>query len=124
MEIQEMINVMQACARGEKIQSRLIGYGEWCDIPIPTWDFTTWEYRKKPEPPKPKYVPFETSQEVFDAMKVHGEWIENDQFAITKRIFFFSKNHDDLLINGLSASCMLDRWHFLDGTPFGKEVTE
>ena len=46
----EMIAVIQAHQRGEKIQFRDFSAKEWQDTYIPAWDFGSCEYRVKPEP--------------------------------------------------------------------------
>ena len=62
----EMIEVMQAYDRGEKIES---GYGGvWVDIDMPEWSWGLRDYRVKP-----KYVPFETPEEFLTALRKHGD---------------------------------------------------
>lgn len=47
----EKIAVMQAFARGEKIECTEIGYGGWSSTDVPLWDWEGFEYRiAKPEP--------------------------------------------------------------------------
>lgn len=47
----EMIAVMQAAERGETVQWRpSISVGDWTDVVIPAWDWTTRQYRVKPKP--------------------------------------------------------------------------
>lgn len=65
MTTDEMIEVLQAFKNGKVIQGRRKGVSEWRDAtagPGGAWDFLTWDYRVKPEPPKPREwiaVPFE-----------------------------------------------------------------
>lgn len=48
----EMIAVIQAHKEGKQIQSRRGDW--WIDIFEPSWDFSKYDYRIKPEPPKPR----------------------------------------------------------------------
>ena len=51
----EMIAVIQAHRDGKAIQ--FCGYGmagAWDDVIHPDWDFANYNYRIKPEPPKPR----------------------------------------------------------------------
>lgn len=77
MTHEEMISVIQAHKEGKQIQYRRIGNTEWLDTPKPAWNFVLFEYRIKPEPPKPKYRPFKDASEAFAEVKKHGGWIKN-----------------------------------------------
>jgi hypothetical protein len=51
----EMITVLQADKDGKVIQCRhLYNDDEWADSLIPCWNFGNFEYRIKPEQPKPR----------------------------------------------------------------------
>jgi hypothetical protein len=50
----EMIAVIQAHKERKEIQSCLKGNDDWRDVLDPYWDFRTFNYREKPEPPKPR----------------------------------------------------------------------
>ena len=66
--VQDKINVMQAFIEGKEIESRHVGLCEWAYTPSPLWQWGIYEYRVKQK----NYRPFETIDEVFDAMKLHG----------------------------------------------------
>ena len=51
----EMVAVIQAHKRGEKIQCRAYSEFAWQDIDNPSWDFSCFRYRVAPEP-KPDVV--------------------------------------------------------------------
>ena len=53
----EMIEVMQAYDRGEKIEA--VYNDVWVDIDMPEWSWGLRDYRVKP---KKSYVPFETAE--------------------------------------------------------------
>ena len=62
----EMIEVMRAYERGEKIE---VCYGgDWKEIDLPSWSWGLRDYRVKQEP---KFVPFDTAEEFLEAQMVH-----------------------------------------------------
>lgn len=50
MTIQEKIDAMTAFRDGKEIEFRIIDSGKWIESREPNWDFTSFEYRIKPEP--------------------------------------------------------------------------
>lgn len=56
MTHKEMIDVIRAAELGHPIQSRPKDRPaqDWGNIAEPSWDFYHWDYRVKPEPPKPR----------------------------------------------------------------------
>ena len=50
MNTDEMIEVMQAYARGEAIEVSNKGANDWSEIKYPLWDWNSFEYRVKPIP--------------------------------------------------------------------------
>ena len=50
MKIIEMVAVMLASDRGEKIQVRHLTDASWADCSSPTWNWLTYEYRITPKP--------------------------------------------------------------------------
>ena len=118
----EMIEVMQAYDRGEKIES---GYGDvWVDIDMPEWSWGLRDYRVKP---KPKYVPFDTAEEFIIAQRNKGNVIINKGSG-TKYNIFINASNIVYLVNIYSFSFLstlkkiFDEFTFTDGTPCGKEV--
>ena len=124
----EMIEVMQAFERGEKIQIFIKGKWEYNCSPL--WDWVHFDYRIKPEPKK-KYVPFDTSEEFLAAqrekgMKINCNDVENYNF---KKIYVDCKNNVMLAgklgsILFLTLKELFKEFSFEDGTPCGKEVDE
>lgn len=116
------ISVMQAFAKGKEIER--FYDGKWEDSFIPLWNWAALDYRIKPEPPKPQYRPFESAEEVMDAIKKHGCWVKDldDLYYNIGRvgidlINYFDgeyENFHDAFSNNV----------FLDGTPFGKLIEE
>lgn len=121
----EMIEVMQAFERGEKIEA--FYNGVWEDIYIPEWSWGLRDYRVKP---KKKYVPFDTADEFLAAQRVHGN-IANYE-SIEKGLIVFVNNTNVVVIfdqitlryTMLAYTEFFRDYKFADGTPCGKEVEE
>ena len=119
----EMIEVMQAYDRGEKIET---GYGGvWVDIDMPEWSWGLRDYRVKP---KKKYIPFDTPEEFLTAYRKHGEFIENKESG-EKMNAYVDKNGIVILSTALNCTYTFESlitlfgcYKFSDGTPCGKEV--
>ena len=68
MEIKEMIAVLEACKEGKEVECKITGAGrKWCSADCgghyewskpcsdpPVFNFGYYDYRVKPEPPKPR----------------------------------------------------------------------
>ena len=123
----EMIEVMQAYDRGEKIES---GYGGvWVDIDMPEWSWGLRDYRVKQK----KYVPFDTAEEFLAAQRAHG-----GDALITITEDGVLKKHDisvsldgsvydhiddcDVDYIGEFKDLLFEDYKFADGTKCGKEV--
>ena len=118
----EMIEVMQAYDRGEKIET---GYGgDWVDIDMPEWSWGLRDYRVKP---KKKYIPFDTAEEFITSQRKKGRFII-DKKSGTKYNIFINASNIVYLVNIYSFSFLstlkkiFDEFTFTDGTPCGKEV--
>lgn len=51
---EEMIAVIQAHKEGETVEFRQRARSQWLDCREPIWDFSDFDYRIKPTPPKPR----------------------------------------------------------------------
>lgn len=69
-----------------------------------------------------KLVPFTWE----DREMLRGKWIRNKERAHEIRItnIFFDRDDKELRIDGISAVNLFNKWEFLDGSPFGKEIDE
>lgn len=73
MTEQEIIDVITAHQRGEKIQYRRMKEKTWYDsVTPPTWNFSQYVYRVKP---KPRVRPY-TYEELKEAVRKHGLMVE------------------------------------------------
>ena len=120
----EMIDVMQAYDRGEKVQLLNID-GNWEDKENPAWNWAKCDYRVKP---KTRYVPFDTPEEFLTAYRKHGEFIENKESG-EKMNAYVDKNGIVILSTALNCTYTFESlgtlfgcYKFSDGTPCGKEV--
>lgn len=73
-------------------------------------------------PKKKKLVPFTWE----DREMLRGKWIRKKECAHEIRIttILFDGDDEKLRINGISAVDLFNKWEFLDGSPFGKEIDE
>lgn len=74
-EIREAAKVMEAYASGKKIQY-LDGYNKWIDATNPSFNWSDYIFRIKPEE---KYRPFKSQEECWNEMHKHSDigWIIN-----------------------------------------------
>ena len=123
----EMIEVMQAYLKGEKIEVHYLydnkDYFISCGTPV--WDWNNFDYSVKP---KKSYVPFHTPEEFLTAYRKHGEFIENKETG-EKMNAYVDKNGIVILSTALnctytfeSLGTLFGYYKFSDGTPCGKEV--
>lgn len=126
MTIDEMIAVLQAYKEGKTIQFAFKEDGKFV-YTIPSegevaWDFTEYNYRIKPEP---HYRPFESAEEVMEAINARGCWLK-DNYGVCFSIMRF--DDDRALMGGDNESFryrdLYDNCTFYDGTPFGKLVED
>lgn len=118
----EMIEVMQAYERGEKIE--IFVKGHWVEHNNPYWDWYNFDYRVKP---KKKYVPFETAEEFLAAQREHGDGV---RCKIDDELYraYVNNISEAILVNHYGITCsiminivnMFDECEFADGTPCGK----
>lgn len=118
-----MIAVLQGYKEGKPIQSATKGEDNWKTTVPPCWDFDMFDYRIKPEEPKPKYRPYQCTKEVLEDVKKKGMFACNlgvyfSISAIThERIWFpMNENGSDKDFNWPEA---FDCFKWPDGTPFG-----
>ena len=129
----EMIEVMQAYLRGEKIEYRY-GNTDWLECRVPIWNWNSIEYRVKPRQKtrtktKTKFLPFETVDEFLAAQREHGAIIK---MIYDDRLLSAFVRHDGSVLFVLPKSIcekllinvdnLFGKYEFADGTPCGKEV--
>ena len=115
-EIKDAAKVMEAYANGKKIQF-LDEYNKWIDVTNPSFNWSIYNYRIKPEP---KYRPFKNQEECWNEMHKHLDfgWLrEKESGYLFNTIAVF----DSIRIkeNAYNYSLVFERFEFLDGAPFG-----
>ena len=90
---------------------------------------------KVEEPPRPKYVPFESKEEFIDAFHYHdnANYSETEDILLNYGMWLKSIEYDYGLVTRITDNAikvgnsslnwmyLLDHYTFLDGTPCGKE---
>ena len=123
-EIREAAKVMEAYANGKKIQF-LDEYNNWIDVTNPTFNWSIYIYRVKPEP---KYRPFKNQEECWNEMHKHSNfgWIKGNVTGEYKQIVRIYNYNAELIFNigyngsaDYSPEMMFSSYIFADGTPFG-----
>lgn len=123
--ITEMVDIMLAYEKGEQVQWRLCGKDEWHDCKDPIWNWSDFDFRKKPS--MPRYVPFDTMYEFLKAQMYHGSRIKTDE-----------ETYLDSCVDYRQTVCLINpdshRWFtleklfenckFSDDSPCGKLVEE
>ncbi len=131
----EMIEVMQAFDRGERIEIFLKGH--WVEHDNPYWDWYNFDYRVKPKNKK-VYVPFDTAEEFLAAQREHGSSVKVN--SIDKSVFYAKTGENNIelsaFVNSDGGIALIEKGYrttqvfellalgvdFADGTPCGKEV--
>ena len=123
-EIRDAAKVMEAYANGKKIQF-LDEYNNWIDVTNPTFNWSIYIYRVKPEP---KYRPFKNQEECWNEMHKHSNfgWIKGNTTGEYKQIVRIYNYNAELIFNigyngsaDYSPEMMFSSYTFADGTPFG-----
>ena len=123
-EIREAAKVMEAYANGKKIQF-LDEYNNWIDVTNPTFNWSIYIYRVKPEP---KYRPFKNQEECWNEMHKHSNfgWIKGNTTGEYKQIVRIYNYKSELIFNigyngsaDYSPEIMFSSYTFADGSPFG-----
>lgn len=132
MTDEEIIAVVTAHKEGKTIEVSVNYADDWGITRSPVWDFEKYNYRVKPEP---HYRPFESAEEVMEAIKEHGSWIRRKNTSSLHNIIRLNPKElalCDVTIYGAVESvgyesfneCLDKGYTFADGTPFGKLVEE
>ena len=123
-EIRDAAKVMEAYANGKKIQF-LDEYNNWIDVTNPTFNWSIYIYRIKPEP---KYRPFKNQEECWNEMHKHSNfgWIKGNTTGEYKQIVRIYNYKSELIFNigyngsaDYSSETLFNSYTFADGEPFG-----
>lgn len=110
----EKIAVMQAYEDGKEIEYSYKDCPAWKRATTPTWNWSTTDFRVKPEP---EYIPFAFE----DAEFLIGKAVKSKQKPLVLLIqVVYEKN---VLMHGfdtISYYTLLQNFTFIDGSPCGK----
>ena len=134
-EAKEMLPIIQAFAEGKEIEFRSKGFDEeWKKVnEIPGLSYSSFDYRVKPEP---KYRPFKNADECWHEMLKHEPFgwvviIENNlsikyniQALVQDGVKSTAVLTDDLMSEKFPFEGVLQKFTFVDGTPFGIKKVE
>ena len=120
------IEVEKAYLNGKAIELKRVEDATWTLLDWePSWNWAVFDYRVKPEPPKPQYYrPFENAKEVMEAIKEHGDIVIGSGIMYRKITAFTSYDvilGTDKFIGYKDAYAT---YIFADDTPFGKLIEE
>ena len=124
MKVSEQIAIIKAYEDGKSIERRALFTSEWKSIDNINnyqFNFAEYEYRIKPVP---KYRPYESVKEAFQAAKEHGFWIKCKNKESLCTIHDFGCGIcADVYINGYDALKFLNDFVWLDdGSPCGVKI--
>ena len=119
----EMIEVMQAYERGEKIECFNDGE-QWRDVNSPIWDWLHNDYRVKP---KRMFLPLEKAEDFLEAQRKHGVFVKRIKDGVlfcsyvyyTGRVLLEDSKGDT---ESTHIGDLYGKYVFEDGTPCGKEI--
>ena len=122
--IQEMVDIMQAYQEGKQIQIYDKMHKQWVDDE-PNWNWGLHEYRIKPNP---DFVPFESAEEILEALRDHGGGLINilDDEVLNANDIYISingnvyKGYNLYPIGDLKD--LFKNYKLIDHTPCGKTV--
>lgn len=126
-EVKEILPIIQAFVDGKIIQYRGLK-GDWIDYTNPEYlsiNFLSFShnYRVKPSP---KYRPFKTKEECWEAMHNHSDfgWVKNKSTGHYFKIEGICKIDDEtvnVLIDDSTYTLygVFNSFTFIDNTPFG-----
>lgn len=90
MEINEMIAVLQAHKEGKAVQFKSKTFSQsWIDVrggDSLGWDFSAYNYRIKPEPPKPREFWITIGGQVWGRREHAEQWFRNESEAVRRVI--------------------------------------
>lgn len=134
-EAKTMLPIIQAFAEGKEIEFRSKGFDEeWKKVnEIPGLSYSSFDYRVKSEP---KYRPFKDADECWQEMLKHQPFgwvviIENNlsikyniQALVQDGVKSTAVLTDDVMSEKFPFEGVLQKFTFVDGTPFGIKKEE
>ena len=123
MKVSEQIAIMKAYEDGKTIEVKFYGETEWESIVYVEdfpFNFVMNDYRIATEP---KYRPYKSVEEAFNEAKKHEFWTKEISTGFIINVGAFSKNFEDIYINGYNQNNFLDKFVWADdNSPCGIKI--
>ena len=123
MKVSEQIAIMKAYEDGKTIERTIRDESEWKSLEYVEdypFDFVLNEYRIAT---KPKYRPYKSVKEAFNEAKKHEFWTKEISTGFIINVGAFSKNFEDIYINGYNQNNFLDKFVWADdNSPCGIKI--
>ena len=123
MKVSEQIAIMKAYEDGKTIERTIRDESEWKSLEYVEdypFDFVLNEYRIAT---KPKYRPYKSVKEAFNEAKKHEFWTKEISTGFIINVGAFSKNFEDIYINGYNQNNFLDKFVWADDdSPCGIKI--
>lgn len=119
-QAKELLPIIKAFSEGKTIQYKSLE-GIWEDRDKVSFNCEPECYRIKPEP---KYRPFKDADECWNEMQKHQPlgWLNDKKDRSHSLITYIETNEEGVFINGIgnySFNEIMEKFTFVDGTPFG-----
>ena len=124
MKVSEQIAIMKAYQDGKTIEQKRFDRTEWESIVYVEdfpFDFVSNEYRIKPEP---KYRPYKSVEEAFQAAKEHGFWVKSkDKRYLCFIDCFEAAGNGDIYIGHCHVGAFIEKFIWFDDcSPCGVKI--
>ena len=123
MKVSEQIAIMKAYKDGKTIEVKRCDETKWESIVYIEnypFDFVLNDYRIANEP---KYRPYKSIEEAFNEAKKHEFWTKEISTGFIINVGAFSKNFEDIYINGYNQNNFLDKFVWADDdSPCGIKI--
>ena len=123
MKVSEQIAIMKAYEDGKTIEGKRCDETKWESIVYIEnypFDFVLNDYRIANEP---KYRPYKSVEEAFNEAKKHEFWTKEISTGFIINVGAFSKNFEDIYINGYNQNNFLDKFVWADDdSPCGIKI--
>ena len=123
MKVSEQIAIMKAYKDGKTIEVKRCDETKWESIVYIEnypFDFVLNDYRIANEP---KYRPYKSVEEAFNEAKKHEFWTKEISTGFIINVGAFSKNFEDIYINGYNQNNFLDKFVWADDdSPCGIKI--
>ena len=140
-EASQNAEILKAYSEGKQLQYQNRIDKEWIDSSNPSFDFTKYKYRIKPEVKEPTYRPYKDCEEMIaDYRDKYSPIVRQDQYKLyMDNIWLRNKDNNGVVqiigfLDGYVHFCnsfgycdlehLFKKFTYLDGSPCGKKEEE